>query len=198
MKPFETGGADQHRRRHADEGQPGSPTSPTTRRSVPAESDADCRERDAGGDLVLTGVRKTYGPAAVLDVDRPWSCAGARSSCLVGENGAGKSTMMGVIAGVGATGRRHGRDRRSGARLDGGTLHAQELGVAMVSQEFPLVGQLSVAENLLLGRRPERAPRAASTGGRCTRPRGSMLAARRPRRPDCAAASTRCRSRSAS
>jgi ABC-type sugar transport system ATPase subunit len=32
--------------------------------------------------------------------------------------------------------------------------HARELGVALVAQEFPLVGQLSVAENLLLGRRP--------------------------------------------
>lgn len=72
---------------------------------------------------------------------------------LVGENGAGKSTMMGVVAGSvtpdAGTVSIAGRELASG-----GTLHAQELGVAMVSQEFPLVGQLSVAENLLLGRRP--------------------------------------------
>jgi len=37
---------------------------------------------------------------------------------------------------------------------DGGTAAAQEMGITMVSQEFPLVGQLSVAENLLLGQRP--------------------------------------------
>jgi ribose transport system ATP-binding protein len=107
---------------------------------------------DTGEDLVLTGVRKLYGPAVVLDmahlVMRKGQVVG-----LVGENGAGKSTMMGVIAGsvrpdagtVSIAGRLLG---------PGGTLHAQELGVAMVSQEFPLVGQLSVAENLLLGRRP--------------------------------------------
>jgi ribose transport system ATP-binding protein len=107
---------------------------------------------DTGEDLVLTGVRKLYGPAVVLDmahlVMRKGQVVG-----LVGENGAGKSTMMGVIAGsvrpdagtVSIAGRLLG---------PGGTLHAQELGVAMVSQEFPLVGQLNVAENLLLGRRP--------------------------------------------
>jgi ribose transport system ATP-binding protein len=106
---------------------------------------------DTGGDLVLAGVRKLYGPAVVLDVDQLVLRRGEVVG-LVGENGAGKSTMMGVIAGsvtpdagtVSIAGNLLGR---------GGTLHAQELGVAMVSQEFPLVGQLSVTENLLLGRR---------------------------------------------
>ena len=72
---------------------------------------------------------------------------------LVGENGAGKSTMMGVVAGSVAPDA--GTVSIAGRLLDsGGPLRAQELGVAMVSQEFPLVGQLSVAENLFLGRRP--------------------------------------------
>ena len=72
---------------------------------------------------------------------------------LVGENGAGKSTMMGVVAGSVAP--EAGTVSIAGRLLDsGGPLRAQELGVAMVSQEFPLVGQLSVAENLFLGRRP--------------------------------------------
>ena len=106
---------------------------------------------DTGGDLVLTGVRKLYGPAVVLDVDHLVLRRGEVVG-LVGENGAGKSTMMGIVAGsvVPET----GTVSIAGRLLDrGGTLHAQELGVAMVSQEFPLVGQLSVAENLLLGRR---------------------------------------------
>ena len=61
--------------------------------------------------------------------------------------------MMGVIAGSVAPD--FGTVSIAGELLDSrGTLHAQSLGVAMVSQEFPLVGQLSVAENLLLGRRP--------------------------------------------
>jgi ribose transport system ATP-binding protein len=107
---------------------------------------------DTGGDLVFTGVRKLYGPAVVLDVDHLVLHRGEVVG-LVGENGAGKSTMMGVVAGSvtpdAGTVSIAGRELASG-----GTLHAQELGVAMVSQEFPLVGQLSVAENLLLGRRP--------------------------------------------
>ena len=108
---------------------------------------------DTGGDLVLTGVRKLYGPAVVLDLDHLVLRRGEVVG-LVGENGAGKSTMMGVDRRLGDARRRHRLDRRASCSTRGGTLHAQSLGVAMVSQEFPLVGQLSVAENLLLGRRP--------------------------------------------
>jgi ribose transport system ATP-binding protein len=106
---------------------------------------------DAGkGELLLAGVRKSYGPAIVLEVDRLALHPG-EVVCLVGENGAGKSTMMGVVAG--SVQPDTGAVSLGGGRLAGGTLDAQELGVAMVSQEFPLVGQLSVAENLSLGRR---------------------------------------------
>jgi ribose transport system ATP-binding protein len=107
---------------------------------------------DTGEDLVLTGVRKLYGSAVVLDVGRLVLRRGEVVG-LVGENGAGKSTLMGTIAG--AVQPDAGTVVIAGRALDGGgTLQAKELGVAMVSQEFPLVGQLSVAENLLLGRRP--------------------------------------------
>jgi ribose transport system ATP-binding protein len=106
----------------------------------------------AGGDLVLAGVRKTYGPVTVLDVPSLVFRAG-EVVALVGENGAGKSTMMGIIAG--AVQPDAGTVAIASQPLtDGGTHAAQELGITMVSQEFPLVGQLSVAENLLLGQRP--------------------------------------------
>ena len=77
---------------------------------------------------------------------------------VVGENGAGKSTLMGTLAG---SVRRDGGDIEIGGKplAAGSTEAAQALGVALVSQEFPLVGQLSVAENLLLGRRPRRSRR---------------------------------------
>ncbi|HEX2701841.1 MAG TPA: sugar ABC transporter ATP-binding protein [Solirubrobacteraceae bacterium] len=106
---------------------------------------------DTGEDLVLTGVHKLYGPAVVLDLDHVVLRRGEVVG-LIGENGAGKSTMMGVVAG--SVTPNAGTVSIAGNLLGaGGTLEAQELGVAMVSQEFPLVGQLSVTENLLLGRR---------------------------------------------
>ena len=101
-------------------------------------------------ELLLAGVRKTYGPATVLDLDH-LRLEGGQVVCLIGENGAGKSTLMGVING--SVEPDSGTLTLSGEPLSGGTLQAQAQGVAMVSQEFPLVGQLTVAENLLLGQR---------------------------------------------
>jgi ribose transport system ATP-binding protein len=100
----------------------------------------------------LRGVHKSYGPVRVLDLPSLDLYAGQVVG-VVGENGAGKSTLMGTLA---------GSVRRDGGDIDiddtplvpGSTEAAALLGVALVSQEFPLVGQLSVAENLLLGRRP--------------------------------------------
>lgn len=73
--------------------------------------------------------------------------------CLVGENGAGKSTLMKVLTGV---------DRPDSGKimLDGKEIqakspqHAQSLGISTVYQEVNLCVNLSVAENILLGREP--------------------------------------------
>jgi ribose transport system ATP-binding protein len=100
----------------------------------------------------LRGVSKRYGPVTVLDIPQLELRRGQIVG-VVGENGAGKSTLMGVLSGtVTAT---SGSIEIAGQRLHSGRPdHAQSLGVSLVAQEFPLVGQLSVAENLLLGRRP--------------------------------------------
>ena len=100
----------------------------------------------------LRGVHKSYGPVRVLDLPELELHAGQVIG-VVGENGAGKSTLMGTLAG---SVHRDGGDIEIGQvpLPPGSTEAAQRLGVALVSQEFPLVGQLSVAENLLLGRRP--------------------------------------------
>ncbi|MEU4587677.1 sugar ABC transporter ATP-binding protein [Kitasatospora aureofaciens] len=107
----------------------------------------------------LRAVRKSYGPVTVLDIPE-LELARGRITCVVGENGAGKSTLMGVLAGtVSPT---SGEVLIADRPLQPGRPdHAKALGVSLVAQEFPLVGRLSVAENLLLGRRT----RAAQCAG---------------------------------
>ena len=70
---------------------------------------------------------------------------------LLGENGAGKSTLMKILAGA--------YQKDEGAVLIGGQnveirspSHAREKGVSIIYQELNLIPQLSVAENLFLGR----------------------------------------------
>ncbi len=76
---------------------------------------------------------------------------------LCGENGAGKSTILKILSGVYPAGSYSGDVRVRGQvqRLRG-TADAQRAGIAMVHQELMLVPELSVAENLLLGREPKR------------------------------------------
>jgi ribose transport system ATP-binding protein len=79
-----------------------------------------------------------------------------RLTALLGENGAGKSTLMNIIAGV--------------LQPDEGTLFlqgtaktfanpraAQEAGIAMIFQELNLLPNLSIAENIFIGREPTNA-----------------------------------------
>ena len=74
---------------------------------------------------------------------------------VAGENGAGKSTLMKLLSQVERPSR--GTVEISGEPVEyHGPGHAQHLGVAMVYQEFALAPDLSVAENLYLGREPGR------------------------------------------
>ena len=106
---------------------------------------------NAGG-VSLRRVSKTYGLATVLHLDELTFRDGEVTG-LVGENGAGKSTMLGILAGT-VTPDPGGEVVINGEPVPPGSpIASQAAGVAMVSQEFPLVGQLSVAENLTLGLR---------------------------------------------
>lgn len=75
---------------------------------------------------------------------------------IAGENGAGKSTLMKLLSQVErpTSGEVEISSERAGFH---GPRYAQSLGVAMVYQEFALAPDLSVAENLFLGREPARA-----------------------------------------
>ena len=100
--------------------------------------------------LQATGLEKSYaGVQALRGVD--FSVAAGEIRALLGKNGAGKSTLVNILCGA--------------ETPDAGTLaiagqtvgmfapaRATALGVATVHQELSLVPELSVAENILLGR----------------------------------------------
>jgi D-xylose transport system ATP-binding protein len=76
---------------------------------------------------------------------------------LCGENGAGKSTLMKILAGVYPRDSYQGRvifDDRELSFSGSSIRQAIERGIAIVYQEFALVPQLTVGENIFLGREP--------------------------------------------
>lgn len=102
--------------------------------------------------VVMRGIDKRFDASLVLrSVD--FSANVGEIHALVGENGAGKSTLMRILAGV--------------LQPDGGEIlidgqrvtsrspqDARRIGIRAVYQEFSLVPQLDVAENLMLGDLP--------------------------------------------
>jgi ABC-type sugar transport system ATPase subunit len=107
--------------------------------------------------LALTGIRKSFGGVQALS-GASLSAERGEIHALLGENGAGKSTLLKVLSGVHAHGTFTGEIRIEGRELRfDGPASARAAGVAMVHQELMLVPELSVAENLFLGREPLRA-----------------------------------------
>lgn len=105
--------------------------------------------------LRLTGVVKTFPGVRALDgVD--FELRPGEVHVLFGENGAGKSTIINIIAG--SFGPDAGRYEYEGRELAHLTPHrARALGISAVFQEFSLVPELSVEQNIFLGREPGRA-----------------------------------------
>jgi D-xylose transport system ATP-binding protein len=76
---------------------------------------------------------------------------------ICGENGAGKSTLVKILSGYFPAGSYEGEIRIDGEVQRFRTLRAaEEKGIALIAQELALVPELSVAENLVLGREPQR------------------------------------------
>ncbi len=105
--------------------------------------------------LDVQGISKRFpGVQALSDVSiqvRPGTV-----HALVGENGAGKSTLMKILIGW------HRRDRGE-ITLKGQVVdfhepkQALDAGISIIQQELSAIGDMSIAENLFLGREPRRA-----------------------------------------
>lgn len=106
-------------------------------------------------DLEFRGISKAFGGVVALD-DVSFSCSRGEVHALLGENGAGKSTLLKILSGA------HRADAGE-IRIDGTpvSIHsprdAMELGIGTVYQELSLIPELTVSENIFLGRIPTNA-----------------------------------------
>jgi ribose transport system ATP-binding protein len=126
---------------------------------------------DAG--LVLSGVGKRYGPNVVLS-DVSLEVRAGEVLALLGENGAGKSTLSSIVAGLvlPTTGSMTWRGETYAPQAPADALSA---GIGLIHQEMRLLLDLSIAENVFVGRLPMR-------GGRIDRQTMNARAAEQLRR----------------
>lgn len=100
--------------------------------------------------LQLSDIEKAFPGVKALD-KASLNVYSGRVMALMGENGAGKSTLMKVLTGIYA--------------LDGGFIHyegqpaafkdprdSQQAGISIIHQELNLIPELTIAENIYLGR----------------------------------------------
>jgi ribose transport system ATP-binding protein len=125
--------------------------------AVHVQNGSASAEHPAGADLLrLDGVSKRYPGVTALDnVD--FDLKAGEVHVLFGENGAGKSTLISIISGA---------QRPSSGALNvagqpvsfAGVHDARASGISAVFQEFSLVPQLTVGENIFLGEEMTRGP----------------------------------------
>ncbi|UCG59590.1 MAG: sugar ABC transporter ATP-binding protein [Phycisphaerales bacterium] len=107
---------------------------------------------DATQLLTLRDITKRFGGVTALDnVD--FYLSRGEIHALLGENGAGKSTLIKVLGGI------H-RPESGTIRIEGGPAHIRSVadanrnGIRIIHQELSLAPNLSIAENIYLGREP--------------------------------------------
>jgi galactofuranose transport system ATP-binding protein len=108
---------------------------------------------ESSNDIVtMKGIHKSFpGVQALEDVD--FTLMTGEIHALVGENGAGKSTLIKILTGV-------EQPDMGAITVNQQTIsirspqHAQELGITTVYQEVNLCPQLTISENILIGREP--------------------------------------------
>ncbi|UCG46906.1 MAG: sugar ABC transporter ATP-binding protein [Phycisphaerales bacterium] len=99
--------------------------------------------------LLMSGIVKDFSGTRALD-EVDFDVRRGEVHALIGENGAGKSTLMNVLAG-------RFSDYRGQIIFDGRPVRitsprqALKMGIAVIYQELRVLGNLSVAENIMLG-----------------------------------------------
>jgi ABC-type sugar transport system ATPase subunit len=101
----------------------------------------------------MQGIAKSFpGVQALRKID--FSLEAGEVHVVLGENGAGKSTLMKILAGILLPDA--GEIQLEGRKIQPRSLlQAQRLGISIVLQEFNLIPDLTVAENLVLINRPQ-------------------------------------------
>ena len=102
--------------------------------------------------LKMVNITKRF--AGITALDRvQFSCSKGEVHVLAGENGAGKSTILKILAGIHQAdeGEIYFHGKKVEIRNPG---QSQKLGIAMVFQELTLVGEMTVWENIYLNQEP--------------------------------------------
>ena len=102
--------------------------------------------------LKISGIDKTF-PGVKALTQASLSVYAGQAMALIGENGAGKSTLMKVLTGI------YTKDAGSIEYLGREVAfrnprESQQAGISIIHQELNLIGELSIAENIFLGREP--------------------------------------------
>jgi D-xylose transport system ATP-binding protein len=106
--------------------------------------------------LEMRAITKTFPGVRALD-GVTFDLRAGEIHALVGENGAGKSTLMKILGGVYPHGSYGGEVVLDGeARRFASVRDSEAAGVAVIFQELSLIKELSVGENIFLGREPRR------------------------------------------
>ncbi|UTV29885.1 ribose ABC transporter ATP-binding protein RbsA [Photobacterium atrarenae] len=102
--------------------------------------------------LALQGIEKAFPGVKALD-HASLNVYPGKVMALMGENGAGKSTLMKTLTGIYAMDA--GEIHYQGQPVHfNGPRHSQEAGISIIHQELNLIPELTIAENIFLGREP--------------------------------------------
>jgi D-xylose transport system ATP-binding protein len=113
-------------------------------------------DKNASPLLEMREITKTFPGVRALD-GVTFDLYAGEIHALVGENGAGKSTLMKILGGVYPHPQYGGEIVIEGeTRRFGGVREAEAAGIAVIFQELSLVKEMSIGENIFLGREPHR------------------------------------------